>query len=156
MRFASATFPGGAMLSHTGEATPTTVWGELRLPRTPAGPGPGVVLLHGAGGVTANLDEWAGVLEYQGALHGFDLRAATGVFQPRVVSGRDCVYVERTPGVFDVTHRSDGRVAHPGDRCISRGITTGYDPRAHAQSVEDVRRFLSDALALPGGARHRP
>jgi hypothetical protein len=30
------------------------------------------------------------------------------------------------------------------------------DPCAHVQAVEDVRWFLSDAIALPGGARHRP
>jgi hypothetical protein len=58
--------------------------------------------------------------------------------------------------VFDVTHRGDGRTAHPGARCISRGITTGHHPRAHAQAVEDVTRFLADALALRGGSRHRP
>jgi dienelactone hydrolase len=303
VRFASTTFPTGAMLSHAGEGSPTTVWGELRLPRTPAAAVPGLVILHGAGGVTASLDEWAGELdrlgvatltvdsfgprgiretrtgettinmlsrladayralellaahprldpariavmgfsqgggiallarhprlrrfaapgehrhafaafvafypalcnltlldedqaspgrlrvyhgtaddqtiigpcrqyvarlrragqdvtlvEYAGAMHAFDVRAASGRFQPRVVSGRDCVYVERSPGVFDVTHRSDGRVAHPGDRCIARGITTGHDARAHAQAVEDVRRFLSDVLALAGGARHQP
>lgn len=32
--------------------------------------------------------------------------------------------------------------------CISRGITRGYEPRAHLQAVQDVTAFLETAFGF--------
>lgn len=88
------------------------------------------------------------LLEYPDAQHGFDIRGALGIRQPQVISGRNCVFVERAPGSFEVTHRDTGKPSHPGDPCMTRGITVGYSARAHEQSIQDVTDFLATTLAL--------
>jgi dienelactone hydrolase len=83
------------------------------------------------------------LIEYPHAHHGFDARGLPpSRFEPDVISARNCLYVERAPGYFEVSHRDTGRPADPGDPCLSRGITQGYNPRAHQQVVQDVKDFL--------------
>lgn len=87
------------------------------------------------------------MFEYPGAYHGFDSRDLPGhVFQPAVTSGRNCMFVERSEGSFAVFHRDTGKPANPKDPCVSRGITLGYNLRAHGQSIEDVKTFLHAAF----------
>jgi dienelactone hydrolase len=83
------------------------------------------------------------MFEYPGAYHGFDSRdLPQHVFQPEVTSGRNCMFVERSEGSFAAFHRDTGKPANPKDPCISRGITLGYNLRAHEQSIADVKTFL--------------
>jgi dienelactone hydrolase len=41
---------------------PVTIAGVLRFPRTGTAPAPAVILVHGSGGITGNVDRWSAVL----------------------------------------------------------------------------------------------
>lgn len=88
------------------------------------------------------------LLEYRDAAHGFDIRVPVR-FQPPVISGRNCTYVEQAPGSFTVTHRDTGAPARPSEPCLSRGITLGHHAEAHGRAVRDVKVFLSTTFGLP-------
>jgi dienelactone hydrolase len=82
----------------------------------------------------------AGLLEYAGAQHAFDIRTAQNKYLPRVVNPSGCFFAEREPGQF--ANFETGQPYEPNDRCFSRGATIGYDREAHLQSIRDVKTFL--------------
>jgi dienelactone hydrolase len=82
----------------------------------------------------------AGLLEYSGAQHAFDIRTAQNKYLPRVVNPSGCFFAEREPGQF--VNLETGQPYEPNDRCFSRGATIGYDREAHLQSIRDVKAFL--------------
>jgi dienelactone hydrolase len=89
------------------------------------------------------------LLAYLGAHHAFDIRTLPpSRYDPDVISGRNCTYVERTPGAFEVTYRDTGKPAPSSQACLTRGITLGYDARAHQQAIQDVQAFLSTTLSV--------
>lgn len=72
------------------------------------------------------------LIEYPEAHHAFDIKTVPAArYQPNVISGRNCTFVERTPGVFETTYRNTGKLASASYGCLLRGITTGYHPHAH-------------------------
>ena len=74
-------------------------------------------------------------------------RDAAGNVQPHVISGRNCMVVERVPGLFEMTHRDGGRPSSHVDSCLTRGITVKHHPEAHRQAVRDVTAFLPTTFA---------
>ena len=57
--FQSLTFPATQLLTLSQEGTASVVWGDLRIPGDRTRRLPAVILLHGAGGVSPNLADWA-------------------------------------------------------------------------------------------------
>jgi len=57
--FQSLTLPPTELGVFNAGGTPTAIWGDLQLPPNAPPRAPAVVLLHGAGGITPNLAEWA-------------------------------------------------------------------------------------------------
>lgn len=66
LTFQSLTFPPGEVGSFTATGTPTAVWRDLHILATAPERAPAVVLLRGAGGITANLADWAAEAHRQG------------------------------------------------------------------------------------------
>ena len=84
------------------------------------------------------------MIEYEGAHHGFDARAAGPVVRlPDVVNLAHCVFIQRPDGGFLT---EDGRPVARDAPCITRGATIGYDAAAHRKSIADVRAFLAETL----------
>jgi dienelactone hydrolase len=82
------------------------------------------------------------LIEYPGAQHGFDSPGREpSVFLPRLVNPSRCFFVERAPGV--VVHRDSGQPVDFRDACFTRGVTLGYDARAHADATQSVKTLLS-------------
>ena len=84
------------------------------------------------------------LVAYEGALHAFDVplfappRRWSGVFNPG-----NCTVTEQPDRTF-VT--DDGRPLTSASPCVRRGATLGYDPRAHKQSIADVKAFLDESF----------
>jgi dienelactone hydrolase len=90
------------------------------------------------------------LIEYPGARHAFDIRTLPPArAQQDVISGRNCVYVERERGAFEIMYRDTGQPAPSSEACLSRGITVSYQPRARQQAVQDVKALLSATFAMP-------
>jgi dienelactone hydrolase len=64
--FASTTLTDQEFLAGKKDVRPVVIAGELRIPRPGTDRLPAVVLLHGSGGVTGNVDDWARVLNSMG------------------------------------------------------------------------------------------
>jgi dienelactone hydrolase len=85
------------------------------------------------------------LVEYEGALHGFDvaLYAQPRRF-PEVVNSSRCTVFQQEDGTFtDAT----GKRFSGASPCMTHGASMGYDPRAHAQSVSDLHAFFRYAFA---------
>ena len=94
-----------------------------------------------------------GLLVYPGARHAFDAPdVPSSQYLPQNVNARACRYVERPDGSFATLWDDTGRPVTPDAPCISRGITRGYEPRAHRQAVKDVKAFLETAFGMKGSA----
>jgi dienelactone hydrolase len=126
------------------------------LSETDMAPGPVRIFLGTADDWTpiAQCRDWVGrrraagrnvsLVAYEGAMHAFDVpffvppRRWSGVFNP----GR-CTVTELADRTFV---GDDGRPLSPASACVTRGATLGYDPRAHKQSIADVKAFLDEAF----------
>lgn len=84
------------------------------------------------------------LVAYDRAMHAFDVpyfsppQHWTGIFN----AGK-CTITQQPDGTF-VT--DDGRPLTGASPCVTRGAMLGYDPRAHAQSIVDLKAFLDDAF----------
>jgi dienelactone hydrolase len=56
------TLPQHQFLTGGENGNPVTIAGVLRFPRTGTAPVPAVILVHGSGGITGNVDRWSTVL----------------------------------------------------------------------------------------------
>lgn len=85
------------------------------------------------------------LFEYEGALHAFD-DLAPGPFPALLLSPlspRNCSFFEQDGRIIDP---DTGEVAGVGSPCVESGVTSGYDPDAHAQAMVDVTTFLESVL----------
>jgi dienelactone hydrolase len=82
------------------------------------------------------------LIEYPGAQHAFDSPGRVpSLYLPLLVNPSRCFFVEQTPGV--VVHRDSGRPVDFKDACFSRGVTLGYDARAHADATRSIKALLA-------------
>jgi dienelactone hydrolase len=84
------------------------------------------------------------VVEYPGAMHGFDVAA----FDPprrlaNVVNPSRCKMSQQTDRTFV---EADGKTFSGASPCVTRGASVGYDARAHQQAIADVKAFLAEAF----------
>jgi dienelactone hydrolase len=84
------------------------------------------------------------IVEYEGAMHAFDVAA----FQPPrrfpYVNPSGCTIVEQLDGTFA---DAEGKPFSGASPCMTRGASMGYDARAHAQALADLKAFLAEAFA---------
>jgi len=85
------------------------------------------------------------IIEYEGALHGFD---AVRNPEPRrlrdVVNSSGCTVFQQEDGTFtDAT----GRRFSGASPCMKVGASMGYDSQAHRQSIADLQTFFEQAFA---------
>ncbi|MBL6082651.1 acetylxylan esterase [Belnapia sp. T18] len=157
-------------LTGAADAPHTTIVGELRLPAAVTDRLPAVVLLHGSGGLSPNLQAWVPELNAMGiATFVVDSFAGRGISG----TGADQDRLSRLAMVVDAYRALDLVAAHPridparvavmgfsrgggaahwaGDGPLS-GDTRGAVPRA----VRPAHRLLPDVQpGLPGRAGHR-
>ena len=82
------------------------------------------------------------LIAYPGAQHGFDSPGRVpSLYLPLLVNPSRCFFVEQTPGV--VVHRNSGKPVDFKDACFTRGVTLGYDARAHADATQSVKALLA-------------
>jgi dienelactone hydrolase len=80
------------------------------------------------------------LVAYERAMHAFDVpyfsppRRWNGIFNP----GK-CTIIEQPDRTFVA---DDGRPLTAASSCVTRGVTVGYDARAHRQSIADLNAFL--------------
>jgi dienelactone hydrolase len=84
--------------------------------------------------------------EYVGAHHGFDNPRAAPVRRLETRSRGQCLLHEDPVG--RIVNRDTGRPLTADDACIGRGATVGYDARAHAKAIADVKAVLRKAFGL--------
>jgi dienelactone hydrolase len=89
------------------------------------------------------------LFEYPGAHHGFD-NAALGpaVRYAQALNPSTCRWVEEPDG--RLVDLDTGRLASVDAACLRRGVTIGYDPGGHRQSVADVRAVLASVFNTRG------
>jgi dienelactone hydrolase len=84
------------------------------------------------------------VVAYDRAMHAFDVpyfsppQHWNGIFNP----GK-CTIIQQPDGAFVV---DDGRPLTATSPCVTRGVTLGYDVRAHRQSIADVKTFFDQSF----------
>ena len=84
------------------------------------------------------------VVAYDRAMHAFDVpyfsppQHWNGIFNP----GK-CTIIQQPDGAFVV---DDGRPLTATSPCVTRGVTLGYDGRAHRQSIADVKTFFDQSF----------
>jgi dienelactone hydrolase len=82
---------------------------------------------------------------YEGAMHAFDVpffappQRWNGVF-----NAGHCTVTEQPDRTFVA---DDGRPLSSASPCVRRGATLGYDPRAHRQSLADLKAFLDESFS---------
>ena len=85
------------------------------------------------------------LVEYEGAMHGFDVTAYT---RPRhfaqVVNPSGCKMIQQADGTFV---DEDGARFSGASPCMAVGASMGYDARAHQQSIVDLKAFFEEAFA---------
>ena len=85
------------------------------------------------------------LVEYDGALHGFDVAFYA---RPRrlaeVVNSSGCTVVQQEDGTFSDAR---GRRFSGASPCMTIGASMGYDARAYQQSVADLEAFFRDVFA---------
>ena len=84
------------------------------------------------------------LIEYPGALHGFDTTAPLWQ-DPNALSGRLCTWVEGPDGQFV---EKSGRAFRRDDPCVQRGTRGGGNDRARRQAVADVTALLRQLFRL--------
>jgi predicted dienelactone hydrolase len=92
------TLTDGQFLTGAKDGQPQVIAGELRIPRPGTDRLPVVVLLHGAGGISANIDRWAQELNAIGVAT-FMLDSFTG--RGIVGLGENQAQLGRTPVIYD-------------------------------------------------------
>ena len=85
------------------------------------------------------------LVEYEGALHGFDVsRYERPRRLPRVVNSSGCTVFQQEDGTFI---DAGGKRFSGASQCMTVGAWIGYDARAHQQSIADLHTFLEQAFA---------
>jgi dienelactone hydrolase len=88
------------------------------------------------------------LVEYEDAHHGFDAHLQPPLSGPQPgASPVPCELYEEPPGRF--MNRATGQPFSRNDACLKRARITGYNARAHAKVVEDVKRILRQVFRLP-------
>jgi dienelactone hydrolase len=80
------------------------------------------------------------LIEYPGAHHAFDNPLTPVTRLERNQTVRSCEFEEKPLG--RIVNRKTGRSFSFDDPCIERGVSMGYDARAHSQAILDVRSLL--------------
>jgi dienelactone hydrolase len=89
----------------------------------------------------------AQLIAYEDAHHGFDGHRQPPLSGPQPgASASTCELYEEPRGRF--MNRATGRPFTRDDACLKGTRMTGYNARAHAQVVEDVRRILRQVFRL--------
>jgi dienelactone hydrolase len=84
--------------------------------------------------------------EYAGAHHAFDNPGASPARRSESQARGHCLLSENPVG--RIVNRDTGRPLTANDACIGRGATLGYDVRAHAKAIADVKGVLQKAFVL--------
>lgn len=95
---------------------------------------------------------------YPGAQHGWDVPGSAHWGDAKGENARNCRYDETTPGTW--VERSSGIKVMEGNkpngngkkaaaRCMTHGVSGGYDKQVHAQSLQDIRGAIREAFRLP-------
>ncbi len=84
------------------------------------------------------------IVEYGGAMHAFDVRAFEPPRRLPYVNPAGCTMVQQADGTFV---DEAGKPFSGASPCMRRGASMGYDARAHAQAVADLKTFLAEAFA---------
>ena len=84
--------------------------------------------------------------EYAGAHHGFDNPRAAPVRRLETRPRGDCLLQEEPLG--RIVNRDTGQPLTADDACVGGGATLGYDARAHAKAIADVKEVLRKAFGL--------
>lgn len=87
----------------------------------------------------------AQITEYPQAWHNFDLPGPA--LNERKGPNRAMCRNEEKPG-GQIVNRETGKPFSFQDRCVTHDAHTGYNAKAHAQSVKDVTTFLAQVLRL--------
>jgi dienelactone hydrolase len=77
--------------------------------------------------------------EYPGAYHIFDNPVVPIQHVDSAQTGKRCSLEERAG---EIINTQTGRPFTWDDPCVERGVTVGYDPRAHGEAVKDVKSLL--------------
>jgi dienelactone hydrolase len=135
--FPSLTLSDQQFLNGDANAKPVTVTGEFRIAQG-SGRLPVVVLIHGSGGIGANIEPWAQQFNAMGIstflIDGFTGRGLTSVNTDQAMLGRlnfrtSCQTSARRSGA----HCADGLFARRTGRALCQ-------PHAFQQDLEQVRR----------------
>ncbi len=86
--------------------------------------------------------------EYPGAYHLFDNPLYPLTSAAQLQTGRHCVLAESADG--RIINTATGTTFTFDDPCIERGVTLGYDARAHRLAIKDVKELLFDVFKLQG------
>ncbi len=81
---------------------------------------------------------------YSGAHHGFDNSTLRETYYRPNVRNLECTFVETADNIL--INRDTGEPLKPTDKCILRGATVGYHPKAARQARVDVRAALATFL----------
>jgi dienelactone hydrolase len=88
----------------------------------------------------------AQLTEYAGAYHGFDNPLTPVRPAGPQTTRRGCDLYEQSVG--RVLNRETGLPVTQNDECLKGGGPPGYDARAHAKAVEDVKTLLQRVFKL--------
>ncbi len=88
------------------------------------------------------------LIAYPDAMHAFDNPASfPPSYYPEALNPKSCTFVELPNG--EIVDRDSGHRLPTSDLpCASRGLTVGYDNRAHRQAKKDVKTLLTDTFKL--------
>lgn len=146
----SATYSGSEFLGGTAAGKEALLGGELRLPVGAPPRVPAVVLVHGSGGVGANVDAWARVLNEAG-IAAFILDSFSGRGIVSTVENQDQLH--SLAMMVDAYRALDVLAAHPRIR-VDRIAVMGFSKGAVASVFSAVERFRTTYGSLNRFAAH--
>lgn len=116
---------------------PVTIAGVLRFPRTGTAPAPAVILVHGSGGITGNVDRWSAVLNRIGVatfvIDSFTARSIVSTMADQAQLGRFDMILDayRALAVLAAHRRVDAR----------RVALMGFSRGGHVALYASLNRF---------------
>jgi dienelactone hydrolase len=98
------------------------------------------------------------VVKTYAAKHGWDVPGSAGWLDKLGQNHSNCIYDETAAGTWvergskikvREANKPTASAATAVKRCMTRGVSGGYSREAHAQSLQDIRGFLSATFRLP-------